>query len=186
MTNVARRYQSDQPKSITHISRKPRKTWVTMDAPIDENTKRTVQQIPLLTTRAGPRDGDSWTTRLKEEYLALIQVALLAPRSVACLLEATSTDSFSPGEFAQYVKMNKAADNDWFTIESNKAGTRCVLTDCTHIARSNIRTRRANQVLSRSFHLDGRGSAGRSTMGSATSLTSSLRYATALRAFLCC
>jgi len=48
----------------------------TMDAPIDENTKRTVQQIPLLTTRAGPRDGESWTTRLKEEYLALIQVRL--------------------------------------------------------------------------------------------------------------
>ncbi|KUF92629.1 Histone-lysine N-methyltransferase ATX3 [Phytophthora nicotianae] len=61
-----------------------------MDAPIDENTKRTVQKIPLLTTRAGPRDGESWTKRLKEEYLALIQ----------------------------YVKMNKEADNDWFTIES--------------------------------------------------------------------
>jgi hypothetical protein len=26
----------------------------------------------------------------------------------------------------QYVKMNKEADNDWFTIASNKAGTRCV------------------------------------------------------------
>lgn len=67
-----------------------------MDAPIDESTKRTVQKIPLLTTRAGPRDGEQWTKRLKEEYLALIQ----------------------------YVKMNKEADNDWFTIESNKAGTR--------------------------------------------------------------
>ncbi|RLN05893.1 hypothetical protein BBJ28_00007591 [Nothophytophthora sp. Chile5] len=60
-----------------------------MDAPIDENTKRTVQKIPLLATRAGPRDGEDWTKRLKEEYLALIQ-----------------------------------ADNDWFTIASNKAGTR--------------------------------------------------------------
>lgn len=67
-----------------------------MDAPIDEQTKRTVQQIPLLATRAGPRDGEAWTARLKEEYLSLIQ----------------------------YVKSNKAADNDWFTIESNKAGTR--------------------------------------------------------------
>lgn len=27
---------------------------------------------------------------------------------------------------AQYVKMNKEADNDWFTIESNKTGTRYV------------------------------------------------------------
>lgn len=45
-----------------------------MDAPIDDNTKRTVQKIPLLATRAGPRDGENWTKRLKEEYLALIQV----------------------------------------------------------------------------------------------------------------
>jgi ufm1-conjugating enzyme 1 len=45
-----------------------------MDAPIDDSTKRTVQKIPLLTTRAGPRDGEEWTKRLKEEYLALIQV----------------------------------------------------------------------------------------------------------------
>lgn len=53
-----------------------------MDAPIDENTKRTVQQIPLLTTRAGPRDGEEWTKRLKEEYLALIQVGSSVARSV--------------------------------------------------------------------------------------------------------
>lgn len=45
-----------------------------MDAPIDDDTKRTVQKIPLLATRAGPRDGENWTKRLKEEYLALIQV----------------------------------------------------------------------------------------------------------------
>lgn len=44
-----------------------------MDAPIDDDTKRTVQKIPLLSTRAGPRDGADWTVRLKEEYLALIQ-----------------------------------------------------------------------------------------------------------------
>jgi hypothetical protein len=50
------------------------KTDCKMDAPIDDSTKRTVQKIPLLTTRAGPRDGEEWTKRLKEEYLALIQV----------------------------------------------------------------------------------------------------------------
>jgi ufm1-conjugating enzyme 1 len=47
-----------------------------MDTPIDENTKKTVQKIPLLVTRAGPRDGENWTKRLKEEYLALIQVTI--------------------------------------------------------------------------------------------------------------
>lgn len=47
---------------------------ITMDAPIDETTKSAVQKLPLLTTRAGPRDGENWTKRLKEEYLALIQV----------------------------------------------------------------------------------------------------------------
>ncbi|KAG9404755.1 Ubiquitin-fold modifier-conjugating enzyme 1 [Aphanomyces cochlioides] len=67
-----------------------------MDAPIDEGTKRTVQKIPLLTVRAGPRDGEEWIKRLKEEYTALIH----------------------------YVKMNKEADNDWFTIASNPTGTR--------------------------------------------------------------
>lgn len=45
-----------------------------IEPPIDETTKKTVQKIPLLTTRAGPRDGDKWIERLKEEYQALIKV----------------------------------------------------------------------------------------------------------------
>lgn len=62
-----------------------------MDAPIDDDTKRTVQKIPLLVTRAGPRDGDNWTKRLKEEYLALIQVrARLSCLSVGLLLASAS------------------------------------------------------------------------------------------------
>lgn len=36
--------------------------------------QKTVAQIPLLTTKAGPRDGDAWIKRLKEEYTALIKV----------------------------------------------------------------------------------------------------------------
>lgn len=40
----------------------------------DDSTKRTVQSIPLLTVRAGPRDGDAWKARMKEELLALIKV----------------------------------------------------------------------------------------------------------------
>jgi len=59
------------------------------------NVKNAVGKIPLLRTRAGPRDGEAWTQRLKEEYVSLIQ----------------------------YIKINKANDNDWFRIESNKMGT---------------------------------------------------------------
>jgi len=34
----------------------------------DNSTKATVQKIPLLTVNAGPRDGDKWKSRLKEEF----------------------------------------------------------------------------------------------------------------------
>jgi len=62
----------------------------------DNGTKSTVQKIPLLTVKAGPRDKDEWQKRLKEELQALIK----------------------------YVEMNKAADMDWFTIKpSNREGT---------------------------------------------------------------
>lgn len=63
----------------------------------DPNTKSTLTQIPLLTTKAGPRDGTAWTQRLKEEYKALIA----------------------------YTQMNKSNDNDWFRISAaNPEGTR--------------------------------------------------------------
>ena len=41
---------------------------------VDEATKRTVASIPLLKTKAGPRDSDAWVQRLKEEYTSLIKV----------------------------------------------------------------------------------------------------------------
>jgi len=63
---------------------------------LDANTKSTLQAIPLLKTNAGPRDGDRWKDRLKEEYMALIG----------------------------YIKKNKADDNDWFKLESNAEGTK--------------------------------------------------------------
>lgn len=71
------------------------KTDAPIEPPFDESTKKAVQKIPLLSVKAGPRD-PNWTDRLKEEYQALIQ----------------------------YVQMNKSADNDWFTVESNATGTR--------------------------------------------------------------
>ncbi|XP_040982198.1 ubiquitin-fold modifier-conjugating enzyme 1 isoform X1 [Aquila chrysaetos chrysaetos] len=62
----------------------------------DEAARRAVAELPLLRTAAGPRDRESWASRLKEEYRALIQ----------------------------YVENNKRADNDWFRLESNAEGTR--------------------------------------------------------------
>ncbi|XP_008785311.1 ubiquitin-fold modifier-conjugating enzyme 1-like isoform X2 [Phoenix dactylifera] len=63
----------------------------------DPSTQSALTQIPLLSTRAGPRDGAAWTQRLKEEYRALIA----------------------------YTSMNKAGDNDWFRIAAaNPEGTR--------------------------------------------------------------
>ena len=62
----------------------------------DSTTLATVKKIPLLTVKAGPRDGETWVARLKEEYQALIG----------------------------YVTSNKANDNDWFSIASDKTGTK--------------------------------------------------------------
>lgn len=70
---------------------------------MDEGTKKTVKSIPLLRTRAGPRD-PSWAARVKEEYLALIK----------------------------YVDQNKQSDNHWFLLESNKDGTKW-FGKCWHI-----------------------------------------------------
>eukprot|EP00730_Choanoeca_flexa_P007219 TRINITY_DN12298_c4_g1_i3.p2 TRINITY_DN12298_c4_g1~~TRINITY_DN12298_c4_g1_i3.p2 ORF type:complete len:119 (+),score=20.70 TRINITY_DN12298_c4_g1_i3:41-358(+) len=63
---------------------------------VDAATRKSLAAIPLLKTNAGPRSGDKWLTRQKEEMLALIQ----------------------------YVKNNKENDNDWFKLDSNKEGTR--------------------------------------------------------------
>lgn len=41
---------------------------------MDDSTKKTLSSLPLLKTKAGPRDKDLWPQRLKEEYQALIQV----------------------------------------------------------------------------------------------------------------
>ncbi|XP_058450797.1 ubiquitin-fold modifier-conjugating enzyme 1 [Malaya genurostris] len=63
---------------------------------VDEGTRKTLSGIPLLQTRAGPREKDLWVQRLKEEYQALIK----------------------------YVQNNKSSDSDWFRLESNKEGTK--------------------------------------------------------------
>ena len=43
---------------------------------VDAATKKTVAAIPQNKTKAGPRDGDQWVIRLKEEYQSLIKVSL--------------------------------------------------------------------------------------------------------------
>ena len=43
-------------------------------AMVDATTRSTLGKIPLLTVNAGPRDGDQWIARLKEEMTALIEI----------------------------------------------------------------------------------------------------------------
>lgn len=42
---------------------------------VDDSTRSTLSKIPLLKTKAGPRDKDLWVQRLKEEYQSLIAVS---------------------------------------------------------------------------------------------------------------
>ncbi|KAL3081744.1 hypothetical protein niasHS_011829 [Heterodera schachtii] len=63
---------------------------------MDESAKKTLKQIPLLKTNAGPRDGPLWLERLKEEYNSLIA----------------------------FIEHNKQGDADWFRLESSADGTR--------------------------------------------------------------
>lgn len=44
---------------------------------VDETTKKTLSSIPLLKTKAGPRETNLWSQRLKEEYLSLIKVRII-------------------------------------------------------------------------------------------------------------
>ena len=79
---------------------------------VDAVTKQTLSALPLLKSNAGPRDA-AWPDRLKEELLALITVRA-GVKTYHYFLHAL-----------QYVKNNKANDNDWFKLECNKDGTRC-------------------------------------------------------------
>lgn len=93
---------------------------------MDDSAKKTLSSIPLLKTKAGPRDKDLWPQRLKEEYQALIQVISI---HVFYLRVSPLTTSILrifhvPFSCLQYVQNNKTADNDWFRLESNSDGTR--------------------------------------------------------------
>jgi len=64
-------------------------------AAFDNKTRAKVGAIPLCTVDAGPRDGDAWKRRLKEEIRSLIA----------------------------YIRNNKTSDSDWITIKPNADGT---------------------------------------------------------------
>lgn len=54
---------------------------------VDEATKKTLSGIPLLKTKAGPKDEPKlWVQRLKEEYQALIKVSYNNPLVLALLV----------------------------------------------------------------------------------------------------
>lgn len=48
---------------------------------VDDGTRKALSGIPLLKTKAGPRDKELWVQRLKEEYQALIKVSNSITRS---------------------------------------------------------------------------------------------------------
>lgn len=98
--------------------------FVVLFTMVDESTRKTLQSIPLLQTKASPRDKE-WTQRLKEEYLALIKV-----RKIEIKLSLGQVAHIEI--ISQYVEKNKASDCDWFRLESNKEGTKW-MGKCWHV-----------------------------------------------------
>lgn len=84
---------------------------------VDAHTKKTLQSIPLLQTKASPRDKDLWIQRLKEEYQSLIKVREKFYFHLHIFNQISKI-------LLQYVQNNKSSDSDWFKLESNKEGTR--------------------------------------------------------------
>ena len=105
----------------------------------DPTTRATVQKIPLLTVKAGPRDKDGWEKRLKEVWWPVL---LLVPSSgrrdlaaaplpvfdvqrwcIRCQLpcQAVSFAPFPPRNHGpqelqaliKYIEINKSTDMDW-------------------------------------------------------------------------
>ena len=58
-------------KKLNSLCTLHRQTFIKM---VDDAIKKSLGQIPLLKTKAGIRDSNQWSTRLKEEYQALIHV----------------------------------------------------------------------------------------------------------------
>lgn len=138
-----------------------------MDAPIDDDTKRTVQKIPLLATRAGPRDGADWTTRLKEEYLALIQVCARAARGGVEIGRRRLT---CPGNA---VRQNEQGGGQRLVHDRVQQDRHEVRSVCRRAERTTGNELTETWVCDGG--IDGRANAGRSTTAFATSSTWSSR-----------
>jgi hypothetical protein len=96
----------------------------------DPKTRSTVQRIPLLTVKAGPRDKEEWQKRLKEVRSLRADLCLfLLVCSAGSVSPAMTNTSPSPlpqelQALIKYIEMSKATDMDWFTIKpTNKEGT---------------------------------------------------------------
>lgn len=61
---------------------------------VDDSTRATLSNIPLLKTRAGPRDKELWVQRLKEEYQAMIKVYIHSESDFNFLMELVELNSF--------------------------------------------------------------------------------------------
>lgn len=93
-TDATTAASTDSTNTTTATTSATNETKATSSA-IDDNTRLKVGAIPLCTIDAGPRDGDEWKKRLKEEIRALIA----------------------------YIRNNKKTDSDWITIKPNADGT---------------------------------------------------------------
>jgi ufm1-conjugating enzyme 1 len=40
---------------------------------MEQSISTTLESLPFIKTNAGPKDGEAWIERLKEEYMLLIQ-----------------------------------------------------------------------------------------------------------------
>ena len=135
-------------RSINSLSAPPLSRTARRSGP-DEATKATVQKLPMLKTKAGPRDGDAWIERVKEEYMALIQVRSASPIILCEMLE-----------LILFLRLFRSTPSACCT-HSTKRSTRRPATS----GLQSSPTRRAR---------DGRARSGTSTTCSVTSLTSSL------------
>ena len=115
-----------------------------------------VQRIPLLKTRAGPRD-EGWLTRLAEEYNALIKVrrCLVSGSNARRLCYRHCRQWFQLGPTAQYIQNNKESDSDWFKISSDPSGLKCDHAGIILFPRSCADAGMALSVGCRSIQVDG-------------------------------
>jgi len=61
---------------------------------VDEVTRKQLASIPLLKTKAGPRDGELWVQRLKEEYQSLIKVLVEVDACILLLCVSTCVEPY--------------------------------------------------------------------------------------------